>query len=745
MQVAKRTLLYFLAFCFLFVAIESIVAQTLVDTIPVGGYPDAVAANSITNKIYVANQSSGNVTVIDGITDSTVTVNAGVDPWSAAVNATTNKVYVTNYCGRDPYCEDPTGTVTVVDGATNGTATVDVGTRPIAVAVNPVTNTIYVVNVTSNNVTVIDGMTLLTKTVMVGSEPEAVAVNPVTNKIYVANYCGNDPICRNGTVTAIDGVTLSTTTIAVGSFPDAVAVNSVTNKIYVANDSGNIGTVTVIDGVTNQTTTVNVGNTPLSLAVNSVTNKIYVANELSDNVTVIDGATNNATMVDVGFFPYQVVVNTVTNKIYVSIVSDGTVTVIDGATNGTTVLKIGSAPRPLAVNQVTDRIYLGNQGDNTVSVIDGTPPTALQYVAVSPCRVVDTRLQGGPIEGGTFRNFDIPSSNCNVPATAAAYSLNATVVPEGPLGYLTIWPAGQQQPLVSTMNSLDGRIKANAVIVPAGSGEAISVYASNTTNVVLDIDGYFAPVSGSTLAFYTLPPCRVADTRKQTGDLGGPYLNGGKQRDFPVLEATACNIPSSAQAYSLNFTAVPLQLGQELGYLTVWPTGQSQPLVSTLNNLTGTIVANAAIVPAGTNGEISVYPDANTNLVIDINGYFAPSGQGGLSLYSPAPCRVLDTRKTTGPFSGQLNPPVDVAISPCGISSLAQAFVLNATVVPQGSLGYLTLWPDGQSQPLVSTTNALDGAITSNMAIVPSSNGSIEAYAAGTTQLVLDSFGYFAP
>ena len=63
------------------------------------------------------------------------------------------------------------------------------------------------------------------------------------------------------------------------------------------------------------------------------------------------------------------------------------------------------------------------------------------------------------------------------------------------------------------MNSLDGRVKANAAIVPAGANGAVSVFASNTTNVVLDIDGYFAPVGGSTLAFYPLPPCRVADTR----------------------------------------------------------------------------------------------------------------------------------------------------------------------------------------------------------------------------------------
>ena len=70
---------------------------------------------------------------------------------------------------------------------------------------------------------------------------------------------------------------------------------------------------------------------------------------------------------------------------------------------------------------------------------------------------------------------------------------------ERSLGYLTIWPTGEDQPAVSTMNSLDGRIKANAAIVPAGYEGTVSVYVSNLTNVVLDIDGYFAPANGSTL------------------------------------------------------------------------------------------------------------------------------------------------------------------------------------------------------------------------------------------------------
>jgi hypothetical protein len=71
--------------------------------------------------------------------------------------------------------------------------------------------------------------------------------------------------------------------------------------------------------------------------------------------------------------------------------------------------------------------------------------------------------------------------------------------------------------------------------------------------------------------------------------------------------------------------------------------------------------------------------------------------------------------------------------------------VFNATVVPAGLLGYLTLWPDGETQPVVSTLNAIDGAITSNMAIVPTNDGKINAYSTDLTQLILDISSYFAP
>jgi hypothetical protein len=390
-----------------------------------------------------------------------------------------------------------------------------------------------------------------------------------------------------------------------------------------------------------------------------------------------------------------------------------------------------------------------------VSSVGAAPPlsaSGLSYVPITPCRVVDTRnsagLFGAPaIAGGNSRDFAIPNGACNIPSTAAAYSLNVTAIPWATLGYLTIWPTGQPQPLVSTLNSGDGRVKANAAIVPAGAGGAVSVYVTDTTNVVLDISGYFVPATSnpSALAFFPLTPCRVADTRNPGGPLGGPSLVAGQARSFPTLSST-CSIPSTAQAYSLNFTAVPKG---PLGYLTVWPTGVAQPLVSTLNALTGTVTANAAIVSAGTGGEISAFVTDDTDLVIDIDGYFAP-GSGG-QLFTMTPCRVLDTRQTsngqaTQAFSGELD--VDVTANGCGVPAGAQAYVFNATVVPAGGLGYLTVWPEWTVQPYVSTLNAMDGAVTSNMAIVPTMYGSlnawsVSAFAANPTQLVLDVFGYF--
>jgi outer membrane protein assembly factor BamB len=401
-----------------------------------------------------------------------------------------------------------------------------------------------------------------------------------------------------------------------------------------------------------------------------------------------------------------------------------------------------------------------NQAGGTVSATAG-----YGFYTLSPCRVADTRSFGGKtgpfgppfITGGTTRSFPIPASFCNVPSNVQAYSLNITVVPHTTLGFLTVWPANAAFPTVSTLNSLNGQTVANAAIVPAGTDAAISVYASDDTDVFIDINGYFAsPSSPQALAFYPLTPCRVADTRSFggfTGAFGPPTMTAGEARDFPMT-SSSCNIPSSAQAYALNMTVSP---ATTLEYLTTWPTGGTFPIVSTLNDLSGGLLANAAIVPAGTNGDIEVYVTNVTDVIIDINGYFAPPGNAGaLYFYPLTPCRVADTRSYGG-FTGSFGPPsmgadtardFPVLSSPCTVAAQsAQAYSLNITGWPPGTpLEYITVWPVGQAFPTVSTLNAPSGQAVANAAIVPAgTNGAIDIFASNATDVFFDINGYFAP
>ena len=391
----------------------------------------------------------------------------------------------------------------------------------------------------------------------------------------------------------------------------------------------------------------------------------------------------------------------------------------------------------------------------TWSFTTGAALAPLQFVPVTPCRVVDTRVPAGQFGGPTMtaastRSFPIPQGGCNIPATAQAYSVNVTVVPEGPLGFLSLWPTGQPQPVASTLNSWGGIVVANAAIVPAGTGGAVSVYASDETDVILDVNGYFASAGTvSPSAFYAAPPCRIADTRGPTGQFGGPSLYAGQTRGFPI-PSSLCQTPAGATAYSLNVTAVPDT--NYLGFLSTWPTGQAQPNVSTLNSWTGKAVANAALVPAGSNGSISAFVTNPTDVILDINGYFGqPGGAGALSFYPVTPCRVADTRWPAGPFGGPEMTAVStrsfaIPASGCYVPSTAAAYSVNITVVPDARLSFLSAWPAGLAQPVVSTLNSWDGSVVANAAVVPAgANGAISIFVTDPTQVILDINGYFAP
>ena len=108
------------------------------------------------------------------------------------------------------------------------------------------------------------------------------------------------------------------------------------------------------------------------------------------------------------------------------------------------------------------------------------------------------------MEADATRDFIVPLSACSVPTTAQAYVTNATVVPPGVFGFLTLWAEGQNRPTVSTQNAIDGALTSNASIIPASGSGGINVYTSNVAHLLLDISGYFAPKRESYLNAFDL-------------------------------------------------------------------------------------------------------------------------------------------------------------------------------------------------------------------------------------------------
>jgi Chaperone of endosialidase len=141
----------------------------------------------------------------------------------------------------------------------------------------------------------------------------------------------------------------------------------------------------------------------------------------------------------------------------------------------------------------------------------------------------------------------------------------------------------------------------------------------------------------TSLVFITVVPCRLVDTRNASFPypFGQPSFAARETRTIAVPTNTVCGIPGTAQAYSLNFTVVPLGA---LGYLSAWPT-PNRPVneVSILNSWSGLVIANGAVVPAGVDGSIDVFVSDPTDVIIDINGYYIPPSAAPLTGTAAAP------------------------------------------------------------------------------------------------------------
>jgi beta-lactam-binding protein with PASTA domain len=413
--------------------------QSIIATLPVAG--SQIAVNSVTHKIYVAN-SSGTVTVVDGTTHATTTLQVGGSPSAIAVNPVTNMVYVANA---------PANSVTVINGATNGLTTVTDphAVAPSLVAVNATTNKIYVVNAGRlwgpPNVTVIDGASNATTTVGVPYEGcvsssicrvtlAGISINSATNQIYVGHSVARDVgfprvgqwVCK-GFATVIDGGSNAATDVGIGTIngPEycpvyGIAVDPVTSEVFVAWEYG----VAAIDGSTNALKAV-VPGWASGLAVNSATNKIYVLG--SGGVAVFDGATLSGPVVAASN-PVAVAVDAVTNTAYVTngtsgncpgaFCNPGNVIVINGSTDAATNLidPHASGPGALAIDSTTDRVYVTNGFSNNLTVIAGNIAPTSHALAVV--------LSGA--SGGTVASSPA-GIDCGVSSCAASFAVGKMV------------------------------------------------------------------------------------------------------------------------------------------------------------------------------------------------------------------------------------------------------------------------------------------------------------------------------
>jgi hypothetical protein len=370
------------------------------------------------------------------------------------------------------------------------------------------------------------------------------------------------------------------------------------------------------------------------------------------------------------------------------------------------------------------------------------------YTALPPTRLLDTRLDGGTLSASATLNLTVTGGS--VPAGASAVALNVTVTNTTAASYLSVYPTGDARPLLSNLNWVSGETVPNLVIVPVGiNGQVTFFNDQGQTDIVVDLEGYFAPQpSGTTAGSYVpLAPSRITDTRPQSGEpYSGDTLGPGGSLDIQVAGEGGIPVTGVAAAL-LNVTITNTTAAS---FLTAYPEGTTRPLASNLNWVGGETVANRVVVPVNpSTGEIAVYNEfGNADLVIDVDGYFtngasAPAGASLLSTITPV--RILDTR-TTGQTLGPGGTLTQQVAGIGEIPATATAVVANVTAADTTASSYFTVYPGG-ARPLASDLNWSTGQTVANLDVATLGSGwSVSIYNnAGNADLIIDAFSYFGP
>ncbi|MEO5743345.1 MAG: CHAP domain-containing protein, partial [Terracoccus sp.] len=369
---------------------------------------------------------------------------------------------------------------------------------------------------------------------------------------------------------------------------------------------------------------------------------------------------------------------------------------------------------------------------------DLAAPGPSPYQAISPVRIVDTRLGLGAsrrqVTGGTEIAVQV-AGRAGLPSSGVqSVVLNVTAVNPQAAGYLTVRPDSGSRPSSSNLNYARGATIANQVIAKVGSDGKARVYSSADSDVVVDVAGYYL----STQNMSTLTPTRLLDTRSGIGAGAGPVA-GGSRVDLSV--AGRGGVPSSAAAVVLNVTAVT---PSSAGYATVWPAGISQPSTSNLNYSGGDVVAGLVVAKVGIGGKVSIATSAKSHLIADVLGWVPSTSD----VVAGTPARVLDTRTGTGvsrPGAMPAGGTVSLKVSGVGgvPSSGVKAVMLTLTVAsPQGE-GYETAYPSGTTRPETSNVNYTTGRVVANSVLAKvASDGTVRLYTSKGSHLVADVQGY---
>ncbi len=159
------------------------------------------------------------------------------------------------------------------------------------------------------------------------------------------------------------------------------------------------------------------------------------------------------------------------------------------------------------------------------------------------------------------------------------------------------------------MNFTAGGVSSNAVVVAVGPSGRVCIVGSTTTDVVVDVLGWY----GSTGARYLAQTARrVLDTRAAIGvPRTTPVAPGGTI----ALPLTG---PPGTVAATLNVTATRSVAS---GFVTVYPCGAARPNASNLNPARGRVIASLTTVALGA-GKVCLYTSTSTHLIADLQGWF---------------------------------------------------------------------------------------------------------------------------